>query len=87
MKKHLQEKEVLIDYEPKFREYGIFASPEKTSVQIISFCPWCGKKLPSSLGDQWFKEIMDELHIDPVHDEEKITQEYKSDSWWKQRGL
>lgn len=87
MTRHLQEKEVFIDYEPKFREYGIFASPDKASVQMIRFCPWCGKELPSSLGDRWFSEVVDQLHLDPAYDEDKIPIEFKSDAWWKQRGL
>lgn len=62
---------------PKFREYGI-TYENGGSYQLISFCPWCGKKLPSSLREAWF-EIMDRIGLDPG---DNIPQEVQSEAWW-----
>ncbi len=42
----------LVQYSPKFREYGLIVHDGGTAVHRIRFCPWCGTKLPESLRDQ-----------------------------------
>ncbi|WP_159355047.1 DUF6980 family protein [Methylovorus glucosotrophus] len=78
MSVHLARGELSIRYTPKFREYGILYKNEN-SIQQISFCPWCGTKLPSTLRELWFEQL-DELGIEP---EDDIPDEYNSDEWWK----
>jgi hypothetical protein len=53
MKKHVEAGEVALRYVPKFQEYGILYLDGGTSFQEIKFCPWCAKKLPDSMRDQW----------------------------------
>ncbi len=40
-----------IIYIKKFDEYGIKIWDGGSSSLIISFCPWCGQKLPNSKRD------------------------------------
>jgi hypothetical protein len=69
----------LISYSPKFREYGLVVHDGGTSSVQISFCPWCGRRLPSSLRSQWFEEL-EALGFDsPV--EQEIPDKYKSEAW------
>jgi hypothetical protein len=74
----------LIDYSPKFREYGLIIHDGGTSSCRIRFCPWCGAQLPASLRDHWFEEL-DRLRIDPW--EGNVPEEFQSDAWWKHRGV
>jgi hypothetical protein len=56
----------------------------------ILYCPWCSSKLPKPLGDEWEEELQKALKIDqPLKEEEKhlIPVEFKTDEWWKKRGL
>ena len=79
MEFHLQEGEVALLYLPEFREYGIQILDGGSSFQEIYYCPWCGKKLPSSLRDQWF-DRMEELGYE--WGDENIPTKYLSDKWW-----
>jgi hypothetical protein len=71
--------ELAIVYIPKFREYGIRVLDGGTSYKLIDYCPWCGVKLPTSLREQWFKEIY-QLGFEPGSD--NIPVEYQTDAWW-----
>ena len=68
-----------IDFSPQFREYGIRILDGGTSYQAMSFCPWCGKRLPASLRDQWFEEL-EKLGLDPAED--AIPPEYSDERWY-----
>ncbi|HEV2916680.1 MAG TPA: hypothetical protein VGW78_02940 [Candidatus Babeliales bacterium] len=56
----------------------------------ILYCPWCGTKLPESLGDK-IDEVLEKEYnlIDAWSDENKnkIPAEFQTDEWWKKRGL
>lgn len=80
MRKHLRDGDVAVVYLPKFREYGIRILDGGSSIQVISYCPWCGRQLPTSLREQWFKAI-DDLGLDTVSNE--LPEEFESDAWWK----
>ena len=69
----------LLDYSPKFREYGLIVHDGGSACSIIKFCPWCGTQLPDSLRDRWFEE-MERRGIDPWEGE--IPQEFQSNDWW-----
>ena len=71
-----------LEYFPQFREYGIRYLGDGTSYQLLEFCPWCGERLPRSLGDQWF-ERLSALGIDPI-DESRIPPRYLTDAWWRE---
>lgn len=72
--------DALISYSDKFREYGLFIHDGGSSSQAISFCPWCGSKLPDSLRDRWFEELAALGFDDPWSQE--IPEAFKSDAWY-----
>jgi hypothetical protein len=78
----------LIKYIPKGREHVFILN--YGYVQLF-YCPWCGVKLPEDLSEKWCEVIKEELGID---DEDldaqgyaKLPEEFKTDQWWKKRGL
>lgn len=83
---HIHEKEKIIIFVPEFREYSIRAS--KSIIQRIDFCPWCGIKLPTDLREEFFDILDKEYNLDTLClDKRKIPKEFRSDEWWKKRGL
>ncbi|MCX6867183.1 MAG: hypothetical protein NTV46_13370 [Verrucomicrobia bacterium] len=72
--------DALINYTAKFDEYGIIIHDGGMSVTAISYCPWCGAKLPESKRNQWF-EALKQLGIDDP-DDERIPDVYHNESWW-----
>lgn len=78
MENHLVREGFPLSYINKFREYGI-DYPHTDSFQIISFCPWCGEKLPDPLRDKWFDEL-DKLGLEPG---DNLPDDLLSDEWWK----
>ena len=42
----------LMDYNPRFQEYGLMIHDGGSSVLLIHFCPWCGSRLPVSIRDK-----------------------------------
>lgn len=50
----------IISYTEAFQEYGIIIHDGGTSVIEITFCPWCGTRLPESRRDE-ILEILDSL--------------------------
>lgn len=80
METHLEGKEVDIVFINEFREYGISYLDGGTSMQVIYYCPWCGKKLPPSLRSKWFKQIFS-LGLDP-DDDKKIPKRFLSEEWY-----
>lgn len=71
--------DALIAYIPKFDEYGILIHDGGTAKASISFCPWCGTKLPDSRRDQWFGEL-ERLGLDPDTDELPVRM--MDAGWW-----
>lgn len=89
IEKFLEDPRINIYYSPKFREYvtHLLNSPAK---QCYFYCPWCGKKLPDSLRDEYFESLEKEYGIDDPFDKKQakqVPEEFKSDEWWKKRGL
>lgn len=79
----------IIDYGPIFRDYGILYPTNR--IKMLTFCPWCGIELPKSLHKTIFEVIKKEFGI-PRWDADlenctNIPQEFKTDEWWKKRGL
>ncbi len=79
MSRHWNDGEVAIVYIDKYREYGIRILDGGSSIQTISYCPWCGKRLPASLRHEWFDRL-DALGKEPGDD---IPPAMQSDEWWK----
>lgn len=71
--------DALVEYLPKFDEYGVIVHDGGKSVVTIEYCPWCGKRLPASMREKWF----DELHaLGMDADDENIPEKFKSDAWY-----
>jgi hypothetical protein len=62
----------------KFQEYGLIIHDGGSSSIVISYCPWCGARLPASQRDRWFTE-MERVGIDPWTGD--IPAEYQDDRW------
>jgi len=75
--------DALVNYLPKFDEYGIIVHDGGTAVSGIGFCPWCGTRLPDSKRDRWFDELA-RRGIDP--DRQEVPSELQSDEWWRAEG-
>ena len=80
----------LIEYDKSTRNYDFlrFNHPNGTH-QILYYCPWCGKKLPKELDEEWEDMLEEEYGItDPFdEDKDKVPKEFWTDEWWKKRGL
>lgn len=81
----LEEDRVEMKYDSQLREYYIKLRNSQ-AVQGMTFCPWCGEKLPESLRDEFYDIIIDKLGLGGCYDE-KLPEEFKTDEWWKKRGL
>lgn len=79
--------EFMMYYDPIFRAYSI--DNQHYAKFYLDYCPACGKKLPSRLRDRWVETIQNELNIDLPFDMDRrrLPKEFKSDAWWKKRGL
>jgi hypothetical protein len=57
---------------------------------VINNCPRCGTKLPESLFEQWYDIMEKEFGLTGLIGQDQahlIPEEYKTDKWWKNRGL
>lgn len=72
----------LIRFTPKFQEFGLLVhdGPAASSV-FITFCPWCGTRLPDSQRDRWF----DELARRGVEDPDDAPEDMRSEAWLSRR--
>jgi len=77
--------DALIWYSRKFEEYGLIIHDGGESFIEISYCPWCGTKLPKSKRDLWFKTLEKLGFDDPL--QQDIPEEFKTDEWYKNRDL
>jgi len=71
----------VVSYIEKFDEYGLIVHDGGRSSYEISFCPFCGAKLPESKRDRWFEELEAIGIEDPS--EQEIPSKYKSGAWYK----
>ena len=79
--------QIPITYSPAWREYFLVLKKSKGKI-LISYCPWYDTKLPSSLKDIYFNTLSKEYKIDsPDYDDKNFPHDFKSNEWWKIRGL
>lgn len=81
----------VMNYHPARREYSVKLT--KFTKAIFDYCPWCGTKLPKPLDDELDNEITktlgiskDDIDLDTYNDP-RLPEEFKTDEWWKKRGL
>ncbi|ALC91447.1 hypothetical protein AM500_17860 [Bacillus sp. FJAT-18017] len=70
----------LIHYSAKFDEYGVIIHDGGSSLIVISYCPWCGKKFPLSKRDLWFDTLEGLGYNNPF--EQEIPEKFQTDKWW-----
>lgn len=89
MASFLQDSRIPIRYLAKFREFYL-PLQKSAAAQCIFYCPWCGTKLPHDLRDYYFEVLENEYGIDNDIDAQEagtLPEEFKTDQWWKKRGL
>ena len=89
MDAYASQKNSLLEYIPESRSYNfiLYDHPHGTH-QTLWFCPWCGIKLPEELGEEWGRILKEEFNIEePFRAWDRVPSEFKSDEWWKKRGL
>lgn len=74
--------DAIMIYIDKFDEYGIIVHDGGESFIGVQYCPWCGKKLPDSKREEWFRQL-EKLGFDsPL--EEDIPEKYKTGAWYQE---
>jgi hypothetical protein len=74
----------VVYYNQTFDEYGLIIHDGGSSYIHILFCPFCGAKLPKSKRELYFN-VLKKLKFHPF--DENLPEEFKTDEWWKKRGL
>lgn len=80
---------VPIAYLPHLREYGFFGNKNRAIFEPITYCPWCGTHLPTSVRDAYqniIKHHYPQQKISLIHPR-GISPELKNESWWRKRKL
>ncbi|TDD42068.1 hypothetical protein E1263_42335 [Kribbella antibiotica] len=70
--------DAVVTFSPKFQEYGLIIHDGGASFLEITFCPWCGRRLPESQRDRWFEEL-ERRGIDPWNDD--VPAEFEDARW------
>jgi hypothetical protein len=85
-----------IAYAPEIRSYALTIPSSYLGLNelcvsfIIAHCPRCGAQLPKDVADEWSEIVRKQFHITDELDEDQLKslpQEFKTDEWWKKRGL
>lgn len=94
LKQNEKEKSHTVTYDQSWRTYTIsfvyYDSDAASDMACeIHYCPWCGYKLPNELTDKWFEVLKEEYGIEDPSEEDKdrVPEEFRTDEWWKKRGL
>lgn len=96
MQVRIQDADCPLQYIPDIRYYSMSAPVSfiKKNVvwpsYVVKFCPYCGTKLPDDLVEKWMDILEQEYNIDDPYDPKQkklIPEEFKTDEWWKKRGL
>jgi hypothetical protein len=75
----LRDETIPVVFSAKFREYGISVLDGGSSYIEICYCPWCSKKLPGSLRDEWIRQV-NKLGLEPG--DERIPKKFSSGRWY-----
>lgn len=82
-----------IFYSEIFRKYHMVRMFKQVIVDYIVFlyCPWCRRELPKNLVTQYNEIVQKEYGINvreiDINCAYDLPEEFKSDEWWKKRGL
>jgi hypothetical protein len=87
----IKNSKIAIKYLPTTRSFYIYV--KSGALQEIYFCPFCSAKLPEDLSDQYYSILENKYHLYSNEDLEeawtngKLPDEFKTDKWWKKKGL
>lgn len=83
---HAHHPSVPLKYHPAKRMYFLLMEGKRGT--ILTFCPFCGKELPPELSGVYY-DILQELGFENPFAVRirQIPKEYRSDAWWKAKGL
>ena len=84
-----------IFYQRRYRSYGLLDYPgdwHDVTSRSIDYCPFCGKKLPKKLDDDDMDPYLMKEYGWTEEDcwgypRRELPPEFKTDEWWKKRGL
>jgi hypothetical protein len=82
-----------VAYEPFNRSFYVYHAGDSRHGTCIDYCPFCGAKLPKELIDEREEIIRTELGLSYLpgdygeSPEKELPEEFKTDEWWKKRGL
>jgi len=75
-------------YNAIYDEYGVIIHDGGSSYIEIAFCPFCGHRFNESKRYKFFELLENELHYGDLEiSNGDIPEEFKSDEWWRKRGL
>ncbi|GHS92708.1 hypothetical protein AGMMS49949_05170 [Alphaproteobacteria bacterium] len=88
----------LIKYNRQLRYTAIVCNEEKNVDLPMNYCPFCGTKFPESLSETFYDVLKKEYGakylistgktiFDTVPAEKPLPREFRTDAWWKKRGL
>ena len=90
----MRRKTGLILYRHVWRDFSMQSGDitNKEDAYAIYYCPFCGTRFPRSLWDDWYSILDEEYHLtwgdEPLEEFlPKLPPEFRSDEWWKKRGL
>lgn len=75
-----------IQYNEVLRRYYMHVSGG-SATQGLLYCPWCGKKFPSDLVDEYYDTLWEMFGEDVDIADLDLPEEFKTSSWWVSRGL
>ena len=80
-----------IEYESYMKAFSVQIFDHDETRQRLFYCPWCGKKFSKALDHEWKKILEKEYGLTLTYDEmiegSKVPEDFKTDKWWKDRGL
>ena len=86
----INDEEWVIEYLPVSRSYLLSCRDHFTL--LMKYCLFCGTKLPKDLSDELHDILVEELGIESpdyrdFENDKRVPDEFKTDEWWKKRGL
>ena len=88
MNAYATEKNSLLDYDSYIRSFMFFVDSPNGTHEHMNYCPWCGTQLPEELTEKWINLLNKKFGIEePFREWDRIPPEFKTDAWWKRRGL
>ena len=77
-----------IEFEEYMRGYYLPTSPGGV-ILGLDFCPFCGQNLGKCLNSEYYDILFKEygLEFPETLDVDKVPEEFKTDEWWRKRGL